>query len=454
MLLSISTTHQPATDLGYLLYKHPDRVFSFELPMGRASVFYPEAIRERCTAALLVEVDPVLLSRGRQGASPNAPLEPYVNDRPYAASSFLSSALREAFGTAMTGRSKERQALADQALPFHVHLPALPARGGADLAGRLFGPLGYAVVAAAQPLDERFPEWGDSPYLDLSLDGNVRLRDLLAHLYVLIPVLDDSKHYYVDEAEIDKLLRHGAGWLEAHPERDLITRRFLKHRRALQRAAQARFEDDEDEPAPSPAPTLNEQRLEAVAAELAASGARSVLDLGCGEGNLLARLLTNRQFERVLGLDVSPRALDRARTRLGLEELPDAQRARISLVQGSLTYRDERLLGFDAAALVEVIEHLDEGRLWALERAVFAHARPGTLIVTTPNQEYNARFQRLPAGETRHEDHRFEWTRAQFQAWTKRVAQANGYAVAFQDVGEPDPLLGPPTQMAVFRRMT
>ncbi|GGK34637.1 3' terminal RNA ribose 2'-O-methyltransferase Hen1 [Deinococcus malanensis] len=452
MLLTISTIHPPATDLGYLLHKNPARPFTFDLPVGQGHVFYPEATPERCTVALLVEVDPVALSRGRQGAG-SMPLEPYVNDRPYAASSFLSSALREAFGTAMTGRSKERPELAAQELPFEVHLPALPSRSDSDLARRLFGHLGYTVTSHPHPLDPQFPEWGESPYLDLTLSATVRLKDLLAHLYVLIPVLDDTKHYYVDEAEIDKLLRHGEGWLDGHPERELITRRYLKHRRALQRAAQAHFSDEDALEPPRPVTlNLNDQRLEAVKGALLSSGASSVLDLGCGEGNLLARLLPERQFTRLLGLDVSPRVLVRARENLRLDDLPGSYRDRLTLTQGSLTYRDTRLRGYDAAALVEVIEHLDETRLWTLERVVFGDARPGSVVVTTPNEEFNARWASLPAGDTRHEDHRFEWTRAQFQEWARRVASEFGYAVTFTDVGEADERLGPPTQMAVFRR--
>lgn len=455
MLLTISTTHRPATDLGFLLHKNPARVFTFGLPVGQGHVFYPEASEEVCTAALLVEVDPVVISRGRGGGRAGLPLEPYVNDRPYAASSFLGTALREAFSTAMSGRSRDRPDLAARSLPFEVRLPALPARGDAALPGRLFGPLGYGVSVQEAPLDPLFPEWGASPCQAVTLRAEVRLRDLLAHLYVLIPVLDDSQHYYVSEAEIDKLLRYGAGWLDTHPERDLITRRFLKHRRALQRAAQAHFTPEEDADAGAPGArnvSLNEQRLEAVKAELLAAGAASVLDLGCGEGNLLARLLPERQFTRLLGMDVSPRVLDLARERLRLAELPEPYRARLTLVQGSLTYRDARLRGFDAAAVVEVIEHLDGARLWTLERTLFGDARPGTVVLTTPNEEFNARWATLPAGTVRHDDHRFEWTRQEFRTWAQRVAGEFGYAVTFRDVGEVDAALGPPTQMAVFRR--
>ena len=452
MLLTLTTTHRPATDLGFLLHKHPDRVFSFTLPMGQGQVFYPEVGEERCTVALMVELDPVELSRGRASQGSGAPLEPYVNDRPYAASSFLTGALREAFGTAMSGRSKERQELADAALPFEVRLPALPSRGGADFAERLFGPLGYAVEAHPLPLDEHFPEWGDSPYLDVKLSGTVQLRVLLAHLSVLIPVLDDAKHYFVDEGEIERLGRVGEGWLDVHPERELILRRALKHQRDLLRLAKMNSGLAEEAAAEPVAPSLNALRLAAVEAELVASSAARVLDLGCGEGHLLKPLLANPQFREIVGMDVSVRELKRAERYLRLDELPPTVRARLTLIQGSLTYRDARLRGYDAAVLVEVIEHLDEARLWTLERVVFGDARPGTVVVTTPNAEYNARYAFLGGGEARHQDHRFEWNRETFQAWATRVGETFGYGVTFRPVGEEDPALGSPTQMAVFTR--
>jgi 3' terminal RNA ribose 2'-O-methyltransferase Hen1 len=448
MLLTLTTTHHPASDLGYLLHKHPERVFAFTLPAGRGQVFYTEVSEERCTVAVLVELDPVELSRGRTGQHSGAPLEPYVNDRPYAASSYLTGALREAFGTAISGRSKERQELADTALPFEVHLPALPVRGGADLAQRLFGPLGYTLQARPLPFDEQFPEWGDSPYLDLTISGTVQLKELLAHLQVLIPVLDNAKHYFVSEEEIGRLKRAGEGWLSTHPERELIVRRALKHQQGLLRLAREAGLLPAEAPAVPSVLSLNAQRLAAAFAELLACGAARVLDLGCGEGNLLKLLLAHSQFRTILGMDVSQKELARAERFLRLGELAPVVGERLMLIQGSLTYKDARLRGYEAAALVEVIEHLDEPRLWALERVVFGDARPGTVVVTTPNAEYNARYA-LP-GEKRHEDHRFEWSREAFQGWATRVAETFGYAVVFRPVGEVDPHLGPPTQMAVF----
>jgi 3' terminal RNA ribose 2'-O-methyltransferase Hen1 len=464
MLLTLTTTHRPATDLGYLLHKNPGAVRSVDLWFGRAHVFYPEATDARCTAALLLEVDPIGLVR-RRGRGEPVSLEPYVNDRPYAASSFMSVALAKVFGTAMTGRSAERPELAGTPIPLEIQIPALPCRGGDELLRRLFEPLGYAVSTRSTPLDERFPEWGDSRYLQTRLTTTARVADVLSHLYVLLPVLDDAKHYWVGRDEIEKLLRRGEGWLRAHPEHELITRRYLRHQPGLAREALARLleedqadpdsavelRDREEEQVERPI-RLGEQRMQAVLDVLREAAANRVLDLGCGSGRLLRALLRDGSFERIVGVDVSHAALERAARRLRLQEMSPKQRERIELVQSSLTYRDRRLQGFDAAAVVEVIEHLDPSRLDAFERALFGVARPATVVLTTPNAEYNVRFERLPAGSLRHRDHRFEWTRGEFETWATGAAERNGYAVRFGPVGQEDPEVGPPTQMAVFGR--
>lgn len=464
MLLTITCTRPPATDLGYLLHKNPARTQSFDLTFGKAHLFYPEATAERCTAALLLDVDPVALVRGRRAGSEGL-LDQYVNDRPYVASSFLSVAMAELFGTAMAGRSKDRPELAESPLPLEASISALPCRGGEALLRRLFEPLGYTVRAERLPLDESFPGWGESPYFRVTLQGSLRLQELLRHLYVLIPVLDHEKHYWVGDAEVEKLLRNGEGWLAVHPEREEITRRYLKYQRSLAREAMARLEGagavpeaEADTVSRAPAAEeelerglgLHDQRLDRVAEVLRASGAVRVLDLGCGEGKLLRLLLANRQFERIVGLDVSVRSLEIARDRLDLDRAPEAWRQRVELLHGALTYRDDRLTGFDGAAVVEVIEHLDPYRLAAFERSLFEFARPRTVVLTTPNAEYNARFERLPAGALRHPDHRFEWSRAEFEAWASGVAERFGYTVRFEPVGPVDPELGAPTQMGVF----
>jgi 3' terminal RNA ribose 2'-O-methyltransferase Hen1 len=468
MLLTITSTEAPATDLGFLLHKHPGRVQSFAMSAGQAHVFYPEAAEQRCTATLLLEVDPIGLARQHRGGqrSPGPDgfsLADYVNDRPYAASSMLAVALGKVFRTALNGRCDARPELAARPLPLEIGLPALPCRGGPDLAGRLLGPLGWTVQAEPVPLDPEL-HWGDSKYLSVRLTGRLRLADALSQLYVLLPVLDDSKHYWVADAEVDKLIRAGSGWLAQHPERDLITRRYLAHRERLVLSAVGRLAevDDtapealdnavpDDEPGAAAAP-LAEQRRAVVLAVLRERAAGTVADLGCGEGALVAALLREPTVRRVLGVDVSPRALDRAAQRLHLDTMPDRQRDRVSLLQSSLTYADDRLTGLDAAVLMEVIEHIDPPRLAAVEQAVFGYARPGTVLVTTPNAEHNVRFRSLAAGTMRHPDHRFEWTRPQFRDWAGAVAARRGYQVSYRPVGQDDPEVGPPTQLAVFSR--
>jgi 3' terminal RNA ribose 2'-O-methyltransferase Hen1 len=467
MLLTLTTTRKPATDLGYLLHKNPSRLQTFELSFGQAHVFYPEATDERCTAALLLDVDPVALVRGRKGSRPAGfALGQYVSDRPYASSSFLSVAIARVLGSALAGRSRGRQALAAEPMALTAKLAAVPCRGGERLLRSLFEPLGYAVTATRHPLDDRFPAWGESPYFTVALSARCRLRDLLNHLYVLTPVLDDDKHYWVGPAEVENLLRHGGEWLSTHPQREAITFRYLRHDRGLMRQALSRLvEEDELDPDERAEAhereeevlekriSLNEERLGAVVATLKASGATRVLDLGCGEGKLLKALLGEKQFAQITGVDVSSKTLERAEARLRLERLPPRQRERIRLMQGSLTYRDRRLEGFDAAAVVEVVEHLDPPRLEAFARVLFECARPGAVVLTTPNAEYNVRFDNLPAGALRHKDHRFEWTRTQFREWSEGVAARFGYAVRLASIGPRDPELGAPTQMAIFTRV-
>ncbi|MQY20366.1 Ubiquinone biosynthesis O-methyltransferase [Nocardia sp. RB20] len=487
-----------ATDLGFLLHKNPGRGQVFEQSYGVAHVLYPEADEERCTAALLLEIDPVRLVRGKNRGTTEFSLGQYVNDRPYAASSLMSVAISTVFKSALHGKCEQRPELAATALPLRIELPAVPCRGGAETVERMFAPLGWEVRATPIPLDPAFPEWGESHYVRLELSGMMRVADALSHLYVLLPVLDGSKHYWLAADEIDKLLRAGSGWLVGHPERAWITRRYLARKNSLVRTALARLaeiddttpesldaidetvtdEDDSattesgelsggttvaaaddraasevaadaEEPAP---PSLAVTRRAAVVRALHEVDARRVLDLGCGEGALLRQLLADKAFSEIVGVDVSMRALRITQRRLRLDRAPERVAKRITLRQGALTYSDAGLRGFDAAVLMEVIEHVDPPRLGALEQAVFGSAAPGSVIVTTPNGEYNALFETLPAGSFRHPDHRFEWSRAEFEAWARRVAEKYWYLVRFEPVGPQDPALGSPTQLAVFEK--
>ena len=207
MLLSITTTHRPATDLGYLLAKHPNRFQTFALGFGEAHVVYPEASEERCTASLILDLDPVALVRGRPAADRNGggvagPLANYVNDRPYVASSFLSVAIAKVFGSALGERTTTRPDLVAADLPFSATIGPVRVRGGLGVINRLFDPLGYDVTADPVVTTDGSP----SHMWMLTIAATIQLQTLLSHLYVLVPVLDDDKHYWVSEDEIETLL--------------------------------------------------------------------------------------------------------------------------------------------------------------------------------------------------------------------------------------------------------
>jgi 3' terminal RNA ribose 2'-O-methyltransferase Hen1 len=469
MLLSISTNHHPPSDLGFLLHKHPDRVQSFDLAFGKAHVFYPDSDNERCTACLMLDVDPIGLVRGKRG---ERTLDQYVNDRPYVASSMLAVAIAQVYGTALAGNCKDRPALVSTAIPLEVRIPSLPCASGEELLHRLFEPLGYRVSVTVHASNTT-GDPSDKPSLfGIELAATKTLSDLLSHLYVLIPVLDNEKHYYVGDDEVAKLMRHGEGWLAQHPERELIANRYLKYRRTLADDAikQLREQDGEspiaidsdspDDPreeATENKLSLHQQRHHEILSVLQTHGARKVVDLGCGEGKLLRELLKQPNLEKIIGMDVSHRSLEMAADRLRLDRLPPRMQQRVELLHGSLMYRDQRMDGVDAAVLCEVIEHMDQPRLEAMEKVVFWSMKPKLVIVSTPNSEYNAMWESLTAGSMRHKDHRFEWTREQFQAWANSICSRFGYACEFRNIGESGTSsdgrdVGSPTQMGVFVR--
>ena len=478
MLLTITAEGENAAALSFLLHKHPDKLQQVELSVGAAYIFYPECEKEKVTAALLLDIDPIGMVRNAKNfVGKDFLLGQYVNDRPYVASSFVSSAISKAFSSAMNGSCKEHPEFIDMPLALTAKISVLPApRGGELLIKRLFEPLGYTVEAERHLLDTQFSEWGYGKYFTLTLKNTLALKDLLSHLYVLIPVLDNEKHYFITQNEVEKLLQKGKGWLEQHPEREIIVSRYLINLKSLVRSAFEVLQAVEDSIIPdtdneaeqdeltkiedtAAAHTqlqkvkkerLHDIRLKLVAEKLKQSGAASVIDLGCGDGKLLRLLLKEKQFTRIAGTDVSYSELEKSQDKLHWNEMPEKQRERLSLFQSSLTYRDKRFSGFDAAAVVEVIEHLDPNRLPALEKSLFTYAKPQTIVLTTPNREYNVRYENLSAGKVRHSDHRFEWTRSEFEAWAERVARENNYTVAFFPVGEEEENIGAPSQMAVF----
>lgn len=461
MLLTITAQYTPATDIGFLFHKHPDRFQSVILSIGKAHIFYPEITENQLTIALLLDIDPIDLVRNVKDTSiKNFALGQYVNDRPYIASSFMSVAMSKAFSTAMNGACTQRPELVNKSMPFQVKLTALPApKGGELLIRKLFEPLGYTVGLEQYILDEKFTDWGKSKYFTLTLSHTTTLKELLSHLYVLIPALGNDKHYFVNKGEIEKLLEKGKDWLPAHPEKEQITKRYLINLRSLTRQALEQLAEDEEKGEKTIVDkqkkvTLHQKRLELVLEQVKKTEAEKVIDLGCGEGKLLKMLLKDRQFKQITGMDISYQSLSRAKERMYWEEMSPKQKERIQLFQGALTYKDKRWEGYDVATVVEVIEHLDPHRLNSFERTLFEFAQPKTVVLTTPNREYNVLFEGMEAGRFRHSDHRFEWTRSEFETWANAVAKRNRYQVDFLPIGDIDEKVGAPSQMAIFKLIT
>ncbi|MCL2805553.1 MAG: 3' terminal RNA ribose 2'-O-methyltransferase Hen1 [Treponema sp.] len=460
MLFTITYRGHNTEKLGFLLYKNPSRPQKFELGFGNAYVFYPELSCEKTTAALLLDINPIDLARGKDNAGG---LFDYVNDRPYVSSSFMSVAISGIFRTAMTGRADEHQELSDCPLDLEAVITMLSCRSDTAMLTKVFEPLGYEVGYESFTMDENFSDWGDSKYVNLTLKGKIRLRDLLKHIYILIPVFDRQKHYWIGNDEVEKLLRNAGDWLSSHPEKGFITSRYLKKLNPLVNMAFSRLvsanetakENQQDEiPAEIQEKklNLNEQRLGSVVAALKNCRARSVIDIGCGEGNLLRSLAREKQFENIAGADVSCLALERAKEKLKIGDNRNEQHEgpRINLFQSSLTYKDSRFKGYDAVCIIEVIEHLDVSRITAFEHILFEFTKPRFIILTTPNREYNIKYEHIKEGALRHSDHRFEWTRDEFRAWAEKTAERFGYTVKISNIGEIDKDLGSSTQMGVF----
>lgn len=470
-LSALSTPQAPASNLSFLLHKHPDKLQSFSLPFGQAHLFYPEYSEHQCTLSLLLDVDPINLSRATN-PNPNQHLWPYVNDRPYVCSSFMSTTISRVLGTALSGNCKSFPEYTSTPMHLKVSLHNLPVHSGHthhELISKLFSPLGYHIQTQHTGLlNERFPAWGESPLVDLHLEhSSITLQELLAHIYVLIPVLDNNKHYFVSTQEVSKLLRHGDSWLHTHPEKTWITQRYLKRQTRLAKLAlqelQHHKDEDEDntpqtkdinqEPHTTIETTknLHQRRLEQVLhTVLSLPSHHRIVDMGCGEGKLLKLLQNEPAIEHIVGIDVSTTSLQRAQRKLRMDELSYKESQRITLHHGSLLYCDDITTNADVITLVEVIEHIEESLLPFAMYHMLGFAKPNHLIITTPNADYNSLFENLSAGHMRHNDHRFEWSRKTFEAWCLTQADTYNYSVSFEPVGDLHPELGAQTQMAVF----
>ena len=453
MLLTLTTTHEPATDLGYLLHKHPDRTQVFETKHANVYAFYPDASPERCEFVLYADIDPVKLVRGEAGSSGGGVLEDYVNDRPYTASSMFTTMVNEVLRSAIGGRCKERPELAETPIPLKVRFGPMRTDIGRERVERMFCELGYDVTL--------HDAQGDNPsYVMLELRSERhRVYEVLRHLYVLGTAIDGDRHSYIGEGEVESLVRRGEGWLPEHPDYKWITARFLKRKTSLAEKAVRRLGGEHeagDGRDGLPPPNLPERvsmqrtRLTTVARIIAELGGGRIADLGCGEGGLIMEIAHEPDVREVIGIDISLVTLARAGRRM--RKLAPEIGAKVKLVQSLLDCRDHRWKDVDIAACVETIEHIDLERLPRVERCVFGYARPRAVIITTPNREYNRNYEMVGTERLRHRDHRFEWTREEFTRWCSDTAGQYGYRYRIEMVGPVDDEVGTPTQLAVFQQ--
>ena len=455
MLLSITTTHTPATDLGYLLHKHPDKIQNFEITGGTAYVMYPEATEERCTCALIVDIDPIALVRGKPGSKNAGLVRDYVNDRPYTANSITASAMSDVFRSALNGRCVAREALVQTPIDLKASIASVRLSAGVERIERLWSALGYDTTV--EPLDGNAEE---AKYGKITIASSKHtLAQMLSQMSVLIPAIDGRKHHFVSASDIEVLVRRGQDWLGEHPDREWVSRRFLNRQQTLAEAALERLvpeeadEDSETGEARAQSHTLRvplqKARIEAVRARLLERGATRIVDVGCGEGDLIRALVKEPQVVEVIGVDASTTALERAERRV--RRLPEQHKNKMKFVHAPAGAIDERWSQCDAIAVVETIEHIDPENWEPVERCIFEIARPKTVVVTTPNREYNPVYGIAP-DKRRHRDHRFEWTREEMRTWCENTAKRYGYEVEVEGIGTIDPEHGSPTLMGVFAR--
>lgn len=441
--LSIATTRPNASDLGFLLYKHPDRVFRSDDTRNRlvkAVGFYPEVSSDRCEFVLLVAVDPVERVRGLAW---NGGIAQYVEPLPFLASSHLAQALSLCLRSAMNGIASSKdpetdaklKALAAEKWPLEIKVT--PVRSSPAMIRRMFEPLGWKVDVESTALEVDGSKYPDALHT-IVLCGDQTVSDALTQLYVLLPALDPARHYFYGDNEVDKFVAKSQNWLDGHPARDLIVGRYLSKSKELQTAAKSLLDGEPnttviEEKSGDAEESAHDQRHRRIVDLVATIGATRIADLGCGEGRLLARLTALPGKLEIVGVEPALADLDKARKLLSRNpgRLMDP---RVTLKHGSILYADKSLKGFDVAILSEVIEHIDEERLDHAERCVFGAMNPAMVIVTTPNSDFNVAFPLLE-GRLRHNDHRFEWGRKDAEAWCQRVAAQYGYTFEIDGVG-------------------
>ena len=467
MLLTITCKGEHASELSFLLHKNPYKVQEFNVIMGKAYVFYPKVSDIETTVALLADLNPIDLVKGKEGVKQDSyyTLFDYINDRPYSINSFTSSIISKVFNTACAGKCEHLPELVKTELDLSCTLYALPVKGRLDMINKIFEPLGYEVSYEEKILDSEFEEFGKSSYVDLTIHNeHITLYNLLNQIRILIPVFDKEKHYYVDEKEVDKLIRLSIDWLKDHPEKNrIVGRYFSKDKKLAVKALEAlkideiKNDDIEEDNTTSEKTIekkvrLNDQRLETVKKTIIENNCKTVLDYGCGEGNLESILANESSISQITFTDISFNALKNTKFRIRSKMKNEDYDNKFSSFQSSLLYRDERCRNFDCICLIEVIEHIELNRLDTIVENIFGYYKSKIIIITTPNREYNIKYEFLEEDKLRHPDHRFEFTRDEFYKFVNNIVDNDRYPynAIIESIGEIDDTVGSPTMMAVF----
>ncbi|WP_075619063.1 3' terminal RNA ribose 2'-O-methyltransferase Hen1 [Paenisporosarcina indica] len=445
MQLTIKATGENVKAISYLLSKNPDNVYERNHKGHLVRLFYSKFTETELEVTIFVTPDPIELIKS---SSNSYDITHYINDREFAVSSIFCSFIRSALGTALNGQPKEEYIdWVNHLFPFEFEFGPVVSTISDEVLNELFEPIGYQVTITRPEIDYSFQMKEKSSVSYISLKGTKTLQDGLRQLFILIPVIDNYKHYFIDEKEIEKLERYGEGWLEAHPMRDMIYRQALRFKEVYSQVENTNLEEKIEEP--SEKIRLNDLRYERIVETVSLMKPKSIVDFGSGEGKLSVRLGFVTGVKEILAVEPSESATLKALRRF--EKVTNKEGFVVpETLWGSLFYYDERLKGKDVMILCEVIEHIDEYRLPKVLDTILHDYQPGALIITTPNREYNMVYDM--DDHFRHNDHRFEWTRAEFYQWCNERNLRESYDLHFDGIGEEHETQGFPTQMCVFKR--
>ncbi|PYF06198.1 3' terminal RNA ribose 2'-O-methyltransferase Hen1 [Ureibacillus chungkukjangi] len=445
MQLTIRGTGQDIQVISYLLAKNPNNLYERRVSGHLVRMFFSQFSEEEVEVTFFVTPDPIELSRNN---SKVYDITSYINDREFVVSSIFCTFLRTALGTALNGKPvEEYEPWVNHPFPLEFSFGPVASQLTDQDIQSLFQPLGYAVEITYGEADYNMDFKSKSSARFITLKGSTTLQMGLRQLFVLIPVLDNYKHYYIDEQEVEKIVRYGEGWLDKHPKREFILRQALRFKEVY---GQFENQHTKKENESSPKLRLNDLRYDKIVGKVnQLKRKETVVDLGSGEGKLSEKLGFIDGVKEILAVEPSESATLKALKRFE-KAAQDKNFVKPRQIFGSLFYYDERLKGKDVLILCEVIEHIDEYRLPKIIQTILQDYRPRTLIITTPNQEYNEVYGM--GGDYRHPDHRFEWTREEFQTWCKTQNENHEYNIAFDGIGEEHELHGYPTQMCLFTR--